>query len=114
MSEREVIGDSARQHETMTRWRWVTKALRQRCQPECDWCLSRWQRWAYTAKAVLLLVVGRKTRLTWRDARIEVAYANGRSWAGAEMTMHEWDALAVLHGWRPSTWRIATYTEGAP
>lgn len=103
-----------RHYDVLNRPAWVRRAVKQRCTVDGDWNLPRRKRWAYTLKAVVLVLLGRERRFTWRDHYIEVAYANQRSWAGPEFTMYEWERLGVLHGWRPSSWFINVTDEGAP
>lgn len=74
------------------------------CRTEQDWLLTRWQRYAYTAKAVVCIVLGRRG-LSGRGAQIEVGQANHheRYMPSDGYTTAEWDVVLIGAGAR--CWR---------
>ena len=93
---------------------WAWQAIRQRCRCERDWRLNRAERWWYTAKVLVCVVLHRDERAVPPDPflhQIEVAHG------GSMRTYHpefgdgaEWDYLAVGGGVRSGWWYLVSGT----
>lgn len=89
----------------------VGYALRQHAKWNQELPLRKWQRWAYTLKAIICMLMGR-----WRnlygdlDAVGSIATWGSRAYSSPYGTEHEWQELAVGRGLRD--WHYDIYTNG--
>ena len=94
--------------------RWAARALRQRARCHMDWRLNHAERWWYTAKALICMMLRRDERAIPPDPflhQIEVAHG------GYMRTYHPefgegagWDYLAVGGGVRRGWWYTVSGT----
>lgn len=94
----------------------LAACLQQRCSVEHDHIVTRFDRWRFTAKAVICLLLRREGKRVYcaypGPDHIEVACLDSRSGSGPDGTWYSWDGVAVAMGWR--YWRVEVFSDGAP
>lgn len=87
----------------------VRAALRGRCRDEGNWILKRRHRYTHTAKAILLILLGRRGDTHRKQPEIsewaqvdpvEVAWLAGGSYMSADGTVYWGEEITVGKGWR--------------
>lgn len=93
---------------------WLVPILRDRCRQEQDWALSRGQRWAYTAKALLVILLRRDRECRYNFDSVTVASTGFHSTFSLDFGSGEdWIDLVVGRGLFRGWW-FGTRTNGYP
>jgi hypothetical protein len=95
---------------------YIFKALRQRCKHEREYLLRPHERWFYTFKAIVCLILNRELPFRgYIDPPIHVAIVG--SWQGYNwefgVPSYAYEALATAHG-AFKDWGYCIYGDGTP
>ena len=89
----------------------IRHAIQGHCRWHENYPLREWQRWAYTLKAVVCILIGRKCSM-WADSDVVdlIATWETHSWSNPDGDFVSWRELAVRHG--VLDWHYDTYSNG--
>lgn len=77
----------------------MIEVIKQRCKPEYDYSINRLQRWFYTIKTLICILLNRQGDL-WGKDHIDVAILNYRpAYTMDVMGGYDWTCIVVGHGY---------------
>ena len=94
----------------------IKLVIQQHAKCEEDYTLNFFERWFYTLKTVVAILLGRKSNAGWFgfDSHIEVAVYNFRNYTSLEFMGQgcDWDMLTTAYGFWD--WRYCETGDGYP